>query len=144
MKIIINVIFSILFCFLIAGCASRGGFGSRTENATLEVTGYCKCGQCCGWKRNFLLQPVHAYGPNKGKKKEVGVTASGTKAKVGTIAADTDVYPFGTRMFVPGYGWGTVEDRGGAIKGGRIDLFFDSHEDALQWGRQTVRVQIER
>jgi len=62
----------------------------------------------------------------------------------GTIAADTKYYPFGTRMYVPGYGWGVVEDRGGAIKGpDRIDLFFDSHSDALRWGRRKVNVQIE-
>ena len=62
----------------------------------------------------------------------------------GTIAADTHYYPFGTRMYVPGYGWGRVEDRGGAITGrDRIDLYFDSHNDALLWGRQTLRVQIE-
>lgn len=62
----------------------------------------------------------------------------------GTIAADTRYYPFGTRMHVPGYGWGRVEDRGGAIKGrDRIDLYFSSHEEALQWGRRKMRVQIE-
>ncbi|MBU0728723.1 MAG: 3D domain-containing protein [Proteobacteria bacterium] len=61
----------------------------------------------------------------------------------GTIAADTNYYPFGTRMHVPRYGWGTVEDRGGAIKGPtRIDLYFDSHGRALQWGRKTVPVRI--
>ena len=63
----------------------------------------------------------------------------------GTIAADTRYYPFGTRMYVPGYGWGVVEDRGGAIKGvDRIDIFYDSHTEALQWGRKRVRVIIER
>jgi len=63
----------------------------------------------------------------------------------GTIAADTKYYPFGTRMYIPGYGWGIVEDRGGAIKGpDRIDLYFDSHQDALQWGRRKVAVEIER
>ncbi len=62
----------------------------------------------------------------------------------GTIAADTKYYPFGTRMYVPGYGQGVVEDRGGAIKGpNRIDLYFDSHSDALTWGRKKVRVTIE-
>lgn len=62
----------------------------------------------------------------------------------GTIAADTKYYPFGTRMYIPGYGWGIVEDKGGAIKGAdRIDLFFDSHEDARQWGRRKVHVEIE-
>lgn len=63
----------------------------------------------------------------------------------GTIAADTNYYPFGTEMYVPGYGWGTVEDRGSAIKGpNRIDLYFDSHDDALQWGRKKVNVEIYR
>ncbi len=63
----------------------------------------------------------------------------------GTIAADTNYYPFGTRMHVPGYGWGTVADRGGAIKGpSRIDLYFKSHHDALLWGRRRVNVRIER
>lgn len=62
----------------------------------------------------------------------------------GTIAADTKYYPFGTRMHVPGYGWGVVRDRGGAIKGpNRIDLFFHSHNDALKWGRKKVMVTIE-
>ena len=64
----------------------------------------------------------------------------------GTIAADTQYYPFGTRMYIPGYGWGRVEDRGGKkIKGPtRIDLYFASHDEALEWGRKKVRVTIER
>lgn len=63
----------------------------------------------------------------------------------GTIAADTKYYPFGTRMYIPGYGWGVVEDKGGAIKGpDRIDLFFDSHADAIHWGKRKVNVEIER
>jgi hypothetical protein len=62
----------------------------------------------------------------------------------GTIAADTKYYPFGTRMYVKGYGHGVVEDRGGAIKGpNRIDLYFSSHSDALAWGRRKVQVIIE-
>ena len=64
-------------------------------------------------------------------------------ARDGTIAADTDYHPFGTRLYVPGYGYGAVEDRGGAIKGPRrLDLYFDSHGDALQWGRRKVDVQV--
>lgn len=63
----------------------------------------------------------------------------------GTIAADTDYYPFGTKMYVPGYGWGVVEDRGGAIKGpGRIDVYYRSHTKALQFGRCHVQVDIYR
>lgn len=130
-----------------------GGFawpGSRvrppgrpaSEVATLEVTGYCKCGACCGWTRNWLLRPVIKAGPNKGKPKQVGITASGTRAQPGTIAADTRLYPFGTVMQVPGYGYGVVEDRGSAIQGRRIDLYFTSHRAAQRWGRQKLRVRI--
>ena len=62
----------------------------------------------------------------------------------GTIAADTNYYPFGTEMYVPGYGDGMVEDRGSAIKGEkRIDLYFNSHGKARQWSRQTVEVEIK-
>ena len=61
----------------------------------------------------------------------------------GTIAADTDYYPFGTEVYVPGYGWGIVEDRGGAIRGPeRMDLFFKSHKRALRWGRERVGARI--
>ena len=62
----------------------------------------------------------------------------------GTIAADTKYYPFGTEMFVPGYGDGMVEDRGSAIKGEkRIDLYFNSHGKAREWGRQMLEVEIK-
>ena len=82
---------------------------------------------------------------SEGRKKKIGVTASGKKAKPGrTIAADTSLYPFGTKMNIPGYGWGVVGDRGGAIKGGKIDLFFRTHKQALKWGRKTLQVEVVR
>jgi len=63
----------------------------------------------------------------------------------GTIAADTKYYRFGTRMHIPGYGWCVVEDRGSAIKGpNRIDVYFSSHQKALNWGRKRVDVRMER
>lgn len=108
----------------------------------LVATGYCPCGQCCGWRRTWYGRPVYASGPNKGKVKKVGITASGRHARKGTIAGDASMYPFGTIMYVEGYGYGRVEDRGGDIKGNRIDLFFPTHRQAMEWGRQTVRVKI--
>ena len=110
----------------------------------MEVTGYCDCGLCCGWERSWfgLGAPVISSGPNKGRPKEVGITASGTEADYGTIAADTRVLPFGTVIYVPGYGYGRVEDRGGAIKGSRLDLWFASHEEALEWGRRRMKVRV--
>jgi hypothetical protein len=65
--------------------------------------------------------------------------------KDGTLAADTRYYSFGTRMYIPGYGYGRVEDRGGAIKGkDRLDAYFKSHNKALHWGRQNLPVCIEK
>ncbi len=78
----------------------------------------------------------------KGKRKKVGITANGTKARKGTIAADTRKYPFGTIMYIEGYGYGRVEDRGGAIKGQHIDLFFRTHKQAIEWGRQKKRIKV--
>ena len=108
----------------------------------MTVTAYCSCGKCCSWHRDMLLRAVHSSGPNKGKRKKVGITASGTRAKRGTIAADTSRYPFGTIMYVEGYGYGRVEDRGGAIKGNKIDLYFPSHNQALRWGRKQRTVLV--
>ncbi|MBU0679900.1 MAG: 3D domain-containing protein [Proteobacteria bacterium] len=66
-------------------------------------------------------------------------------SEYGTIAADTHYYPFGTKIKIPGYGWGEVTDRGGAIKGpNRLDLYFASHQDALRWGRRSLQVRIKR
>ncbi len=62
----------------------------------------------------------------------------------GTIAADTRYYKFGTRLYVPGYGYGVIEDRGSAIKGPtRLDLYYNSHSEARQWGRQHISVTID-
>lgn len=108
----------------------------------LEVTGYCHCGPCCGWKRNWRGKPVVASGPQKGQPKQIGVTASGSHVRPGTIAADTTIFPFGTIMHIPGYGYGMVEDRGGAIKGYKIDLYFTTHQRALEWGRQRKQVKV--
>ena len=139
----------ILFCIsavLLNGCATRRTYwiprSQKPVTVRMETTGYCPCGQCCGWERNWKFQPVFAYGPNKGQPKKVGVTASGAHADWGTIAADTRHYPFGTIMYVPDYGWGRVEDVGGAIKGHHIDLFFPSHRQALHWGRQHKTVKV--
>lgn len=127
----------------LSGCASiRPPANVRPVLRTMETTAYCACGKCCGWTRNWYGRPVVAAGPRKGHPKKVGLTAGGTKARKGTIAADTSRYPFGTVMFVEGYGYGIVEDRGGAIRGDRLDLFFPSHGAALQWGRRVLPVTV--
>lgn len=110
----------------------------------MEVTGYCNCGICCSWERSWLgLGPaVISKGPRKGQPKTIGVTASGTRAAHGTVAADTSVLPFGTIIFIPGYGYGRVEDRGGKIVGSKLDLWYSTHEEARQWGRRRITVRV--
>ena len=51
-------------------------------------------------------------------------------------------YAFGTKVEIKGYGTYTVEDRGGAIKGNKIDIYFDNHQDALNFGRKTVYLRV--
>lgn len=135
-----GVLVALLFA---AGCATvRPPVGRQPVERLMVVTGYCPCQECCDWHRNWLLRPVYSSGPLKGQRKEVGVTASGVRAKHGTIAADTRSYPFGTVMKIEGYGVGRVEDQGGAIKGDHIDLFFSSHRDAMEWGKRYMRVSV--
>ncbi|MFC6387138.1 peptidoglycan-binding protein [Sporolactobacillus kofuensis] len=75
-----------------------------------------------------------------------GTTATGIdlirnpNAKV--IAVDPSVIPLGTRLYVEGYGYAVAGDTGGAIKGRKIDVFFNNNTDALQWGRRTVKVKV--
>ncbi len=137
-----------LVVLLLSGCSSISPpRGAPARTVIMETTAYCDCGLCCGWERVWWApwRTVYSYGPKAGKAKQVGLTASGTQARNGTIAADRRYYPFGTVMYIPGYGYGTVEDTGSAIQGpARIDLFHDSHKQALEWGRRRVPVEVWR
>jgi 3D (Asp-Asp-Asp) domain-containing protein len=79
---------------------------------------------------------------------EYGITYSGVKARrdaraFSTIAADPNVFPIGTLLYIPGYGFGIVADTGSAIKGNKIDLYFDTKDQIYeQWGKQNVKVYI--
>ena len=84
------------------------------------ATAYCDCRKCCG--------------------KTDGITASGAKAVEGVTVAMNKSVPFGTKVYIEGVGERIVQDRGGAIKGNNIDIFFDNHSDALKFGRRTVNL----
>jgi len=120
----------------------KASASKKAKIETLRVTAYCACGKCCNWKRNILGQKVYASGSKKGQRKVIGITASGTKAKKGTIAADTGVFPMGTIMNIKGYGMGKVEDREGGVQGNHIDIFMKSHKQAIKWGSQTIKVKV--
>ena len=130
-----------LGCGIIGGCV--GHYSAQAVEPTEEVielssdyaytdykslgefviTHYCPCEKCCG--------------------KSDGITASGTKATEGrTIAADPDVLPMGSVVIIDGHTY-TVEDVGGAIKGKRIDIFMESHQEALEAGVKVAEVYEE-
>ena len=92
------------------------------KTMTVETTAYCACKKCCG--------------------KTDGITATGTQATAGrTIAVDPSVIPYGTEVIISGNTY-IAEDCGGAIKGDRIDIYFNTHGEALEYGRQTVTAYI--
>jgi len=99
------------------------------QTVQMRVTAYCPCEKCCGKYSN-------------------GQTACGHKIRPGDafVAADKE-YSFGTEIIIPGYENAEpvkILDRGGAIRGNRLDVFFGSHEEALKWGVRYLNVKVRR
>ncbi|RKX39114.1 MAG: hypothetical protein DRP64_14670 [Verrucomicrobia bacterium] len=107
----------------------------------MKTTSYCHCRRCCSYNW-FLFIPYQKTGALSFRLKPVGITSSGAMARPGTIAADTSIYPYGTIMHIPGYGYGRVEDTGGAIKGQHLDLYRPNHWFARHWGNRTKQVKV--
>lgn len=108
--------------------AEDGIPAESTYIGTFTISAYCSCEYCCGKSPG---------------EEGYGITTSGNYVKEGvTIAADTDVLPMGTEVYIEDVGYRTVEDTGGAIDGYNIDLYFDSHQDALNFGVQQLDVYI--
>ncbi len=97
------------------------------ESIEMRVTAYCPCPKCCGEYSD-------------------GVTACGYEIQPGdTFVAADRRYSFGTEMLIPGYSNSRavkVLDRGGAIKGNRLDVFFATHQEALEWGVKYLEVSV--
>lgn len=111
-----------------ASTTNRATATETTQTATsgksigvYKITGYCSCSKCCG--------------------KATGRTASGTVATAGRTVAASAALPYGTKLNINGHTY-TVEDRGGAIKGNKIDIYFSSHAQALAWGVKYLPVEI--
>ena len=100
------------------GTTSSGGmYKGELIGENFTITGYCSCTICCG---------QYSGGP----------TASGVMPQANhTIAVDPDVIPLGTHVIINGKEY-VAEDIGGAIKGNRIDMYFNSHQEALNWGKR--------
>ena len=114
-----------LLCWQLDTCG--GAVEPKVDGGVvMRVTAYCACEKCCGrWAD--------------------GITASGhIIVRDDCFVAAPRSLPFGTMLIVPGYNAGEpvpVRDRGGAITEGRIDVFFGTHQQALEWGVQLLRVR---
>ena len=100
---------------------SRGSGVTTASSGRYKVTAYCACMSCCG--------------------KTNGITASGTKATANRTVAAPSTFAFGTELVINGQTY-TVEDRGGAIQGNRIDVYMNSHSEALAWGVRYLDVEV--
>ena len=91
----------------------------------MTATGYCPCNICCNGSAD-------------------GITYTGDRAGRGCIAIDPEagILKLGQRVFMLEYGFGICNDTGHAIKGWEIDLCFDTHQEAIEWGRKLVKVFI--
>lgn len=99
--------------------------GSTTRTISMVATGYTDA-------------PEENY-PYAGQPSYIGLPLAR-----GIVAVDPNVIPMGTKLYVEGYGEAIAADQGGAIKGNRIDLFFDSKWEANTWGIKPVRVTVYR
>ncbi|HZJ76643.1 MAG TPA: 3D domain-containing protein, partial [Oscillospiraceae bacterium] len=112
---------------------SRGDIARYSNVLTMTATAYDLSFQSTGRK------PGDKY---------YGLTASGTKIRPGVAAVDPNVIPLGTKLYVesldgtPDYGYASAEDKGGAIKGNKIDLYIKSAQDVRKFGRRKVKVYI--
>jgi Uncharacterized protein conserved in bacteria len=100
---------------------SRGSSSGKV--ITMVATGYDN-----SWESNYPYYGQPSY--------------TGLPLQRGVVATDPNVIPMGTRLYVEGYGEAIAADQGGAIKGNRIDLYFDSHQEAMNWGIRTIKVTI--
>jgi 3D (Asp-Asp-Asp) domain-containing protein len=115
--------------------------GPKTLEEIVDVEGYpsknvTATGYTAGYESTGKTEAHPSY----------GITFSGVKVKrdlYSTIAADTSIFPIGTILFIPGYGYGVVADTGSAIVGNKIDLYFNTVEDVFnEWGKKEVEVFI--
>ena len=97
-----------------------------------KLTAYCSCEKCCGeWALNR---------PKDENGKDIVYGSTGVALIAGTsIAVDPSVIPYGSNVEINGHTY-TAQDTGGAIQGNRIDVYFDNHQDALNFGVQYAEV----
>ncbi|EXX89559.1 hypothetical protein BG53_15485 [Paenibacillus darwinianus] len=165
----LNVLFALLIAVIIFGTVHTASIRkpaapassaiseqeARFKATTIAAAAY-KWKPITAARRPPAIQTVHVTATgytagveSTGKRpgmRGYGITRSGVKVRrdhVSTIAADPAVFPIGTLMYIPGYGYGIVADTGSAIKGKKIDLYFETTKQVYkQWGKRKVDVHV--
>lgn len=114
---------------------------SRSTNTKTSTNNSSVSGKTMTMNASAYDLSYASTGKNPGDR-GYGITASGMKARYGVVAVDPKVIPLGTKLYIEGYGNAVAGDTGGAIKGNRIDLFYNSHSEAMNFGRRQVKVTI--
>ncbi|WP_160690854.1 3D domain-containing protein [Clostridium sp. C2-6-12] len=91
---------------------------------------------------NEIICSSTAYTARAGSLTASGLAVSRDPNGISTVSVDPSVIPFGTYLYIDGYGYAIAADRGSAIKGNEVDVFFTSNSECNNWGRQDVKVTI--
>ena len=114
---------------------TRTSYNTYKNLGEFRLTAYCPCEKCC--EEWALKRPLDDKG------KPIVYTASGKIAKAGyTVAADPNVLPYGTKIKINGHEY-EVQDCGGAVTGKSIDIYFDTHDEAENFGVKFVEVFVK-
>jgi len=91
---------------------------------------------------DMVATAYYAFGKGGNDINGNGITAIGLKARKGIVAVDPKIIPLGTRLYIPGYGEALAADTGGWIKGGRIDLCFETLQECFGYGRRKIKIYL--
>lgn len=151
MLAIFNVVSIIIICFVLTGCMELQKIERTNHQKVLnqlssvnQIVSDLKSDEyefvyLGDFKLTHYCLELYPHICGEGK----GITYTGTQATVGrTIAVDSRVIPYGTKVYIEGYGWRIAEDKGAAINDSHIDILVDTHDQALQLGTKTGGVWI--
>lgn len=89
-----------------------------------------------------LICSATAYTSGTGGKTASGRMVERNLNGISTVSVDPNVIPFGTYLYIEGYGYAVAADTGSAIKGNEVDVYFNSSSECYDWGRKTVKVTV--
>ena len=123
-----------------AGKLAQAVAGKQRTDNTAQVVSVVATGYTAGYESTGKYPNHPSYGITYS-----GVKVRRDKSAISTIAADLNIFPLGTILYIPGYGYGVVADKGAAIKGKKLDLYFSTTKQVFsEWGKKKVEVRVVR